>query len=334
MFKQLTIFFAVVLFGMISAGRTSPTLAQGGFPRYCLEYPADNLVQNCGFDAGMANWTPFVIAGAADVSTIDGDRCHTIHHPCGYISSAGGFTAGLYQQIPVEPGGIYDANVQLVLYDSYDKDDGGVGRKIGLDPTGGTDPNSPNIVWSPEVWAFDHAHKLVFPELQVQATAQSGTMTLFVWVNNRARVPSPIFQVWIDEIGMIKIGQAEPTATPIPPTATPVPPTATPTPTETPMPTMTPSATATPTATATPIPSTATPVPPTATPTPTATPVPPTATPRPTFTPTPTIIAVAQSVLPMLGGGVVCFGGIFLVSLAVVTVVLRWLYKLGADETS
>ena len=296
MFKQLTIFFAVVLFGMISAGRTSPTLAQGGFPRYCLEYPADNLVQNCGFDAGMANWTPFVIAGAADVSTIDGDRCHTIHHPCGYISSAGGFTAGLYQQIPVEPGGIYDANVQLVLYDSYDKDDGGVGRKIGLDPTGGTDPNSPNIVWSPEVWAFDHAHKLVFPELQVQATAQSGTMTLFVWVNNRARVPSPIFQVWIDEIGMIKIGQAEPTATPIPPTATPVPPTATPTAT--------------------------------------ATPVPPTATPRPTFTPTPTIIAVAQSVLPMLGGGVVCFGGIFLVALAVVTIVLRWLYKLGADETS
>ncbi|HFB52729.1 MAG TPA: hypothetical protein ENJ48_03440, partial [Anaerolineae bacterium] len=187
--NKKTIIFIALLFAVM----VLPAHAQGGFPRYCLEYP-DNLVQNCGFDAGMANWTPFVIAGAANVTTVDGDRCHTINHPCGYISSAGGFAAGMYQQIPVTPGGIYDANVQLILYDSYDKNDGGVGRKIGLDPTGGTDPNSPNIVWSPEVWVFDHAHKLVFPELHVQATAQSGTMTLFVWVNNLARVPSPIYQ--------------------------------------------------------------------------------------------------------------------------------------------
>lgn len=50
----------------------------------------------------------------------------------------GGFAAGFFQQIPVSPGGIYDANVQLILYDSYDKDDGGVGRKIGLDPHSNT----------------------------------------------------------------------------------------------------------------------------------------------------------------------------------------------------
>ncbi|MFQ5577891.1 MAG: hypothetical protein ACE5G8_12985, partial [Anaerolineae bacterium] len=186
---------------------------QGIFPRYCLESP-DNLVKNCQFNDGLDHWAPFVEAGSASVSTIGGDACHTRNHPCGYINSNGGFVAGLYQQIPVAPGGIYQANVQLIIYDSYDKADGGMGRKIGLDPPGGTDPASPNIVWSREVWEFDHQHKLIFEDLQVSAVAQAQTMTLFVRVNNLARVPSPIFQVWLDEIGMVQIGQAEPTSTP------------------------------------------------------------------------------------------------------------------------
>jgi len=285
---------------------------QGEFPRYCLEDP-NNLVKNCQFNEGLNHWTPFVEAGGVDISTIDGDACHTIHHPCGYMSSNGAFVGGFYQQIPVIPGGIYDANVQLILYDSFDKADGAVGRKIGIDPTGGADPASPNIVWSPEVWNFDHEHKMVFKELQAQATAQGDAVTLFVRIDNKARVASPIHQVWLDEIGMIQIGQAEPpTATPVPPTdtppaptSTPAPPTNTPTPeaTATPEPTNTPEPTATSTPTDTPLP-TNTPTPTaTATSTPTSTP---TATPRPTFTPTP--LPVLNETLPIIGGGLLCFG--------------------------
>ena len=226
---------------------------------------------------------------------------------------------GLYQQIPVTPGGIYDANAQLILYNMSDKQDGAVGRKIGLDPAGGVDPSSPNVIWSSEVWVFDHHHQMVFPELQVKATAQGDTMTLFVRIDNTARFPTARYEFWLDEIGMIKIGQAEaPTNTPLPPTHTPVPPpTATDLPlTDTPVPptdTPTPAATFTPEPTVTPIP-TDTPLPTaTATASPTATPEPAfTATPRPTFTPTPP--PVLDKTLPIIGGGLLCFGSLIVLA--------------------
>jgi len=312
----------------------APVVGQD-LPKYCLEFP-DNLVQNCQFNDGLTHWTAFVEAGAADVRTIDGNACHTINHPCGYMSSNGAFVAGVFQQIPAEPNGIYRANVPLILYDSYDKADGGVGRKIGIDPTGGTDPASPNIIWSEEVWAFDHAHKLVFSELQVEAVAQQPVVTLFVRVNNLARVSSPIFQVWFDEVGMIKTGQAVPTDTPVPPTATftatPIPPTETPAPlpTETPTPvppTDTPTATSTPVPTVTPT-ATATPTP---TPSPTASPVPPSPTPvRPTTTPIPT------GFMPFAGGiglTMLCAGGVgFLLLLAALVGGIAWLYQIGRKD--
>ncbi len=320
------IIFSLLILVLLFLFRSVYSQGQGDFPRYCLEYP-DNLVKNCGFDEGMNHWTPFVEAGGVDISTIDGDACHTINHPCGYMSSSGAFVGGFYQQIPATPGGIYDANAQLILYDSFDKEDGGLGRKIGIDPTGGVDPASPNIVWSPEVWAFDHEHKMVFNELKMQATAQSDAITLFVRIDNKARVPSPIQQVWLDEIGMIKIGQAEvPTATPVPPTDTPIPPpTNTPIPpTDTPAPptdTPTPEATFTPETTVTPLPTEpalseveVTPPPTaTATSTATATPLPtPTATPRPTFTPTPP--PALNKTLPIIGGGLLCFGSLIVLA--------------------
>jgi len=236
-------FFILVLLFLF---RSVYSQGQGDFPRYCLEYP-DNLVKNCGFDEGINYWTTFLEGGTFDIMTGSGaEYCHTMNHPCVFITSAGGFVGGLYQQIPVTPGGIYDANAQLILYNMSDKQDGAVGRKIGLDPAGGVDPSSPNVIWSSEVWVFDHHHQMVFPELQVKATAQGDTMTLFVRIDNTARFPTARYEFWLDEIGMIKIGQAEaPTNTPLPPTHTPVPP-----------------------PTATDLPLTDTPVPPTDTPTP------------------------------------------------------------------
>lgn len=326
----------ILVFVSVLAINNVPLHGQG-FPRYCLEYP-ENLVKNCQFNEGLNQWTPYILAGSVDIRTIDGDACHTINHPCGYMAANGGFVAGVYQQIPVVPGGIYDANLQLLLYDSYDKDDGAVGRQIGIDPTGGTDPNSPNIVWSPEVFnsLAKAGHKLVWEDLKVTVTAQAEVVTLFIRVNNLARVSSPIYQVWFDEIGMIQIGQAEPTATPLPPTNTPVPPTNTPLPpTDTPIPTPTdtPEPTVTPTETLTPIPTdTPTPTPTsTATTAPTETPTPvPTAT--ATITPTPTPAASLANFLPVVGGGFFCFGVGGIVIGVVVIGVLVWLYRVGAQE--
>ncbi|OQY42723.1 MAG: hypothetical protein B6242_15810 [Anaerolineaceae bacterium 4572_78] len=332
------------------------------FPRYCLEY-GENLVKNCEFNEGLNHWTPFIEAGSVDIRTIDGNECHTINHPCGYMSSAGGFVAGLYQQIPVNELAIYEANLQLLIYDSYDKDDGAVGRKIGLDPTGGTDPFSANIVWSPEVFNSLHkaGHKLVWEDLQIKATSQTNVMTVFIRVNNMARVSSPIYQFWIDEIGMIKIGEGQPlspTHTSIPPTLTPVPSTATPLPTYTSLSTHTPSPTLisvpspSPLPTNTPFPTptlahTSSPIPtetPTHTPAPTATPVHENiaiAEPHDKNTATVTSISATPSPTPSEQDNLmewIIFGVICIVALGIFGVgsiaLLYWLYRVGNQEES
>jgi hypothetical protein len=46
--------------------------------------------------------------------------------------------------------------------------------RVGIDPTGGTDPFSPNVVWSVEAPAWD-----TWAHFQVQAIAQSNTITVF-----------------------------------------------------------------------------------------------------------------------------------------------------------
>ena len=154
---------------------------------------------------------------------------------------------------------------------------------MGIDPLGGTDPTSPGIVWSPEVW--DELGG-VFPQLRVSAVARSGTITVFVRANNPQSHGND--KVWFDAVTLV-VDPTQPTATstPVPPspTSTLPPPTATPTlppPTETLEPTGTPLPTSTETAL------------PTDTPVPTDTPAP-TETPAPTDTPAD---AVAANVAP------------------------------------
>jgi hypothetical protein len=216
-------------------------------------------------------------------------------------SDGTGFIAGIHQQVSgVTPGVAYKAWVVWAAVKSSGTDEFIMGRKIGIDPYGGTDPRSPDIVWSPEIWGYD---KRQFELLKVSAVAQAETITVFLRVDNH--VTHGQDQVFFDAVFLI-VDPDQPTATPtptaipiptstdtpLPPTPTPVPPvlslvegptsTPTPTPTFTDTPTPTATSTDTPTATPTEIP--------TATNTPTATAIPtatPTSTPVPTATPLP-----------------------------------------------
>lgn len=181
------------------------------------------------------------------------------------------------------------------------EDDGGLFLQVGIDPTGGTDGESANIVWSAPAQTYD-----AYAQYTVSAAAQGASVT--VWVRSSVSVPVKNNVVYLDDASLtVGTGApttvAPPTASPIPntPTATQVSPTVVP-PSETAVvPTVetevTDEATAEPATaipTSTPIPPTVTPIPPTATPVPpTATPVPPTATPTntptPSNTPTPTL---------------------------------------------
>lgn len=337
-----------------------PVDGQGGFPDICLEGP-NQVLQNCDFSQGLSGWQTFIESGQVSFSTIDGGACHSPLCPAAFLVSSGSFVGGLYQQAPAVPGVTYWANVIWLVYEPAGKLDNTVGRRVGIDPTGGTDPASPAVVWSQDLWrTFESCEFKICPEFQVSAVAQNSTITVFVriedtWRNRRDEfsfVPDVFFQMeeqfWIDDVGMIPLGEV-PTSTPEPPTPSPIPPTpspvpATPTsvpPTDTPLPPTetataevleippTETTTATPTSTPTSVPPTATH---TATPLPTLTPLPPTLTPTPSPTATATPAPAFLGLLEVMGGGAVCLGGAGLGAVVLVGGFLYWLYRLGTDE--
>ena len=340
--------------------RPSPAAGQEGFPDVCKDGP-NQLLQNCNFSNGLNGWQTFIEGGSVSISTIDGGGCHSPLCPAAYMASNGSFVAGIYQQAPATPGATYWANVIWLVYDTLYKEDGALGRRVGIDPTGGTDPRSPAIVWSPDVWRKLSSNQKILTELQVSAVAQNSTITVFVRVDDtwkdkarqQGQLPddwaASLEQVWIDDVGLIPTGNV-PAPTPVPPTPTPVPPSPTPSPpTNTPLPpTETPTLAAageTPVLTATPVAQTVTPTLPSPTSTPTSTPSPtampsptPSPTPPPTLTPTSTATATPAPLLPgalgLVGGGVFCLGGAGLVVALAVGAFLLWLYRLGTSDTA
>ncbi|MDX1522342.1 MAG: hypothetical protein R3264_12000, partial [Anaerolineae bacterium] len=173
-----------------------------------------------------------------------GGECHAPLCPAGYIVTEGHFVGGIYQQVPVSAGNTYYANIIWLVFDSLANDAavhgavGGIGRRIGIDPTGGTDSRSPNVVWSEDNWRNDC--KICGVE-EVTVTAQAEVITVFLRIDDTWRVraaekqyavPPSKDQFWIDDIGLKQVGEGEapppPTEPPPLPTDTPVPPTVTP----------------------------------------------------------------------------------------------------------
>ena len=274
--------------------------ASAGDSNPCLE--PGNLTQNCGFDTFVDHWVGekrYQIPGAWWYYVLSGDPDYRQSDDTYWgapslwmLTDGAPFTAGIYQQVAVTPGVVYMANIGWAAPSQEDFE-----RKLGLDPTGGTDPLAPTVVWSRSEWT-----KTRWPDLAVSARATGSTMTVFVWVHH----PRAYGQDWIflDAVGLWPDpSQPAATATPVPSfTSTRRPPTRTPSP----MP-LTNTPTASPTATSTETPSPTPTLTPTLTPTNTCTPTqtatarPPTATPYPTRTPLPTIVP-AVKLVPSVAG--------------------------------
>lgn len=224
-----------------------------------------------------SGWTPYVLRGslAMDpaVDTFWGAPSFRMW------SDGDIFLAGIYTQVGgLTPGATYYASIG---WGAPDPPDGGnFGRRLGIDPTGGTDPNSPNVVWGPE-WRGPgkvlNDSNPGYPNIDVSAVAKGSTVTVFVKVDHNYSTGQD--EIFIDAVGLYQdagVPVAAATNTPKPVAAAPVqpkapaptkrPPTLTPTathtatasPTFTASPTLTPSPTATSTVTPTP-PDTATP---------------------------------------------------------------------------
>ncbi len=225
-------------------------------------------------------WNEFIISGDASYTAADDTFWGP---PSLMIRGSGTYKLGIYTQVPVTPGAGYRAGCAWCAPTNPDS----FGRQLGIDPTGGTDPNSPNVIWGPMHWGDGRILDYPPPDvnIDVRARALGDTMTVFVLVDHPRVVGDDL--IFIDAVYLVTDESAP--AVEIPPTDTPVPPTPEPVivaaaPTATPLPT----ATATPTETSIP----------TMTPTFTPTPSPlPTATPTftPTWTPWPTAMPEEMS---------------------------------------
>jgi uncharacterized protein YraI len=85
------------------------------------------------------------------------------------------FTAALLQRV----GGIPAGTAVVGRAAAYmQRDDGGGSVRIGIDPTGGSDPTSPNIVWSPFATQRSQWHTL-----EVRARAAGDAVTFFLYAS-------------------------------------------------------------------------------------------------------------------------------------------------------
>jgi hypothetical protein len=303
-----------------------------------------NLIWNCRFDSFTgspprqvpAGWTPFVVSG--DLTFMQDSDTYFGPPSLRMWSNSGTFTAGILTQVTdVQPGATYAASWGW----GGPNDPDSFGRKLGIDPTGGTDPLSPNVVWGPLHYGpgrflnYPGPHSQDNPNVSVAAAAQSSTITVFVWVEHPRSTGDNL--IYIDQVGLRLDSSAPPAA---PATATPAPATATPaltraptraaatamaTQTFTATPTDLPTATASSTPTDTPTPT----VTPTDTPTPTATPSPtltPTASPtlaaRPTATPQPIYVELSRA--SQRQPSLLLFSGFGSLAVAAIAALLIW----------
>jgi LysM repeat protein len=114
------------------------------------------------------------------------NRVHSGVRSQKYFSYGRMHEAGLYQQVGgIRPGTTLRFAISIQAWQCYNIDKCGkngivsdapadMHLRVGIDPYGGANPFSPNIVWSPEQEAFDR-----WVEFEVKAVARGDTVTVF-----------------------------------------------------------------------------------------------------------------------------------------------------------
>jgi hypothetical protein len=272
--RLVTIFIAILLALAPVAVWASPTAQQ------------PNLLKNPGFEEGFSargagevtvanGWEAWWVQGSKeqtdqgflrrpeykgeDAFIFTMRRVHSGRFAQKYFTTYSTHIGGIYQVVPVPKGSRVTFSAWVQVWSSSDpnpdycKDPGNYAVSVGIDPYGGIDGTSSNVVWSDSVISCNQ-----WIQLSVSTVAQADKVTVFTRGAVEFRVQFND-SYWDDAV-----------LTATPPTPTPRPPTPTPKPTPTPMPTDTP----TPTPTDTPTPTPTCTFTPTETPTPTATPTP------------------------------------------------------------
>lgn len=230
----LVVILLATLLGTAAAAQ--PALAQDG-----------NLLQNPGFEGSYsaytpqtaqervdcphgvcntaqvpANWRPWWIKARSSDANPEykpaapfANRIRSGSNAAQYFSFYRTHEAGFMQQVNVPANAVLQFSVwgQAWLSNS----DGAtsdsnvfINMRVGIDPTGGTNPTSPNIIWSGSANPFD-----AYRQFTVQAQAQGSRVTVFTY--SRAEYPLKHSDVYWDDATLFVTNQSAPPPPPPPP---------------------------------------------------------------------------------------------------------------------
>lgn len=232
---------ALGLFALLTGG---PALAQGEnllsnpsfegqYSSYVPESPgeqADCPVGVCTTAQTPSGWKPWwVKERPTDVNpefkpaerNVGGNRVRSGDRAAQYFSFWSTHKAGLRQTVTVPANSV----VQFTIWghawlsesdDSLASEGGSPNMQIGIDPTGGSNPFSPNIVWSGFKQAFD-----TYQPFSVQTQAQGDKVTVFTFSAPSVNPNSPDYgfkhtDVYWDDAALVVVGAGAPPPPPPP----------------------------------------------------------------------------------------------------------------------
>lgn len=151
--------------------------------------PAPREVVNASFEHRgpsqdyTPGWTKF---GEFDGIPENGWHKGVPEHPQGFNARTGNAFAGsiagsnvknggLYQIIEVDQDKCYDVSVWSYTYQTDEGRRGDVANRLGVDPTGGDDPNGPYVIWTP----YTPCHK-EWTKLSLRVAPVTDRMTIFL----------------------------------------------------------------------------------------------------------------------------------------------------------
>ncbi len=181
-------------------------------------YPCDppNLLPRalCGLD-GFHGSPPRQVPDGWSAFVLDGDltfmRDEDSPSPPSLRmwSDGGTFKAGIYTQVLVTPGAGYRASIEWAAPDpSYAST---FGRRLGMDPTGGTDPTASTVIWGRMHWGPGRIMNWpngAGPNLDVRVRAPGDRLTLFLLVDHPQSTGSNL--IFIDTVALYPDESAPP----------------------------------------------------------------------------------------------------------------------------
>lgn len=215
------------LAGLLAAALLVPALAGPDGTLHAQGNP--NLLTNGGLERpyyGQASatqtapqgWSLWVGAGSPEafphtdrVQVLDGEVSWNLHQ--GYVA----FTTAGYQRVTgVQPGEALEASAYGWAYTCNDTSNSciipdppyrrsdpsaGVSMKVGIDPTGGTDPMAGSVVWSGGAAPYDQ-----WARISVAATAEGDAVTVFLYASQQNGLA--LNHVYWDQAALVRTSAA------------------------------------------------------------------------------------------------------------------------------